>query len=83
MAHKRKRKKRLASRDEVEKVIRKVVETATPHTILGAINKIYKKYPSLSRSAAEQEFWIKCERSTGNLASGMEKWLEEMIDEEG
>ncbi|NRH21525.1 hypothetical protein HOO68_05800 [Candidatus Gracilibacteria bacterium] len=37
----------------------------------------------MSRSAAEQEFWIKCERSTGNLASGMEKWLEEMIDEEG
>lgn len=36
----------------------------------------------MSKSGAEQDFWIKAERSTANLSSGMEKWIEEWIDEE-
>jgi len=77
----RKHKKKF-KRSEVEKKIAELARTVSPHTILRALNKEYKKYPKLSKSEAEYEFWIKCERSTGNLSSGMEKWLEEMIDEE-
>ena len=78
----RKRKQRKTKQSEVDRKIAELARTVSPHTILRALNKEYKKYPRLSKSEAEYEFWVKCERSTANLSSGMEKWLEEMIDEE-
>jgi len=82
VARKRKYKQHKAKKSEVEKTIARLAQTATPHMILGALNKEYRKYPKLSGTQAEYEFWVKCERSTGNLSSGMEKWLEEMLDED-
>lgn len=82
MARKRKHVRKSKS-GQVEKTMAELAKIASPHTILGALNKEYKKYPKLSKSDAEYEFWVKCERSTANLSSGMEKWLEEMVDEEG
>ena len=55
---------------------------AMPHVILQALAKEYKSYIHKSRSTAEEEFWIKCSRASANLGSGMEKWLDEMLDED-
>jgi len=57
--------------------------SAMPHTILQALAKEYKSYIGKSRTEAEEEFWIKCSRASANLGSGMEKWLEEMLDADG
>lgn len=54
---------------------------AMPHVILQALAKEYKSYIKKSRSRAEEWFWVKCSRATANLGSGMEKWLDEMLDE--
>lgn len=53
-----------------------------PHVILQALAKEYKTYINKSRSNAEEEFWIKCSRASANLGSGMEKWLDEMLDDD-
>lgn len=60
-----------------------LVRKHTPHAILQIMSKEYQSYLRRSRSDAEHEFWVKCSRATANLSSGMEKWLEEWIDEEG
>ena len=78
----RKRKQRKTKRSDIERKVAELARTVSPHIILRALNKEYRKYPKLSKSDAEYEFWVKCERSTANLSSGMEKWLEEMIEEE-
>lgn len=53
-----------------------------PDEILHELSVIYEEYSIASTTEAEVEFWLKCGRATGNLSSGMEKWLDEMIEEQ-
>lgn len=59
-----------------------LLRSVAPHTILGIMSREYGAYMRKSRSDAEHEFWLKATRSSGNLASGMEKWLDEWMDED-
>jgi hypothetical protein len=43
--------------------------------------KIYKQYSAGSLTEVEFEYWLKCNKASKNLSSGMLKWLEEMIDD--
>lgn len=81
MARKKKRKSGL-SNEELKRKLLPLVREVVPHHILGMMSKEYSTYLRKSRSDAEHEFWIKISRSTANLASGMEKWLEEWLDED-
>jgi len=62
----------------IEKLARKV----PPDDILHALSVLYEEYSVGSDSEAEVEFWLKCSRATANLSSGMEKWMEEMKEEQ-
>jgi len=75
-------KKRRTSQNLKLSTIHELARKFTPGAILKTLAKEYKKYPRKSKTDAEYEFWIKVSRSTANLASGMEKWVEEWLDEE-
>jgi len=76
----RKRKKR-ATRSKLG-ILRELAREYLPSQILETLAREYRGYPRRSSTGAEQEFWIKVSRSTANLASGMDKWVEEWLDEE-
>jgi len=82
MARKRARKKQRVSTEELKRKLLPVVRSVAPHQILGIMAREYASYVRKSQSDAEHEFWVKVSRSSANLSSGMEKWLEEWIDEE-
>lgn len=82
MAKKKKKTKKQKIRKSSISTLVQLCREFSPDSLLKVMAKEYKKYPSLSRSEAEHEYWIKVSRSSANLASGMEKWLNEMIDEE-
>lgn len=75
-----KRKKR--SRGTKLLVLKTLARKYMPSTLLHVLAKEYAKYPSKSRTDAEYEFWVKVSRSTANLSSGMEKWVEEWLEDE-
>lgn len=79
---KRKSQQKSMSYDELKRVLLPLVQRVAPNHILEIMSNEYGKYVRVSKSSAEQDFWIKAERSTANLSSGMEKWIEEWIDEE-
>ncbi len=61
----------------------KAARKTLPHFILQALAKEYRSYPRAARAgSAEQEFWVKVSKSTANLGSGMEKWVDEWQSEE-
>ena len=83
MARRRKKSRQQAlSYEELKRVLLPLVQRVAPNHILEIMSQEYGKYVRMSKSGAEQDFWIKAERSTANLSSGMEKWIEEWIDEE-
>ncbi len=83
MARRRKKSaKQTISYEELKRVLLPLVQRVAPNHILEIMSKEYEKYIRVSKSGAEQDFWIKAARSTANLSSGMEKWIEEWIDEE-
>lgn len=80
MAKRRKRTQKSVS--ELRGKLLPLLKSAAPHIILGIMSREYGTYMRKSRSDAEHEFWLKATRSSGNLASGMEKWLDEWMDED-
>jgi len=78
MARKRKRK----SVEKIKSKLLPIIRSTAPHIILNVLSREYSSYVTRRQSDAEHEFWIKVSRSTANLGSGMEKWLEEWLDEE-
>jgi len=60
-----------------------IIRQHAPHDVLAVIAKEYEVYTRKGvASGAEYDYWVKCARSTANLSSGMEKWLQEWIEEE-
>lgn len=71
-----------ASRTKLVSGIQKLSRTHRPSEILAELSTVYEEYSAASTTEAEVEFWLKCSRACGNLSSGTEKWLYEMIDEQ-
>lgn len=79
-----KRKKKKGGRVQIDlSAVIKAARTTLPHFILQALAREYRSYPRASEAgSAEQEFWVKVSKSTANLGSGMEKWVNEWQEEE-
>lgn len=75
------KRKRKSERSRDASAIIAIARKVWPHSILQALAKEYRNYPRHARNREEQDYWIKIAKSTANLGSGMEKWMEEMLDE--
>lgn len=73
--------KKKASQSELVRSVDKLSRTYKPSEILKRLSIVYEKYSAASTTEAEVEFWLKCSRACGNLSSGTEKWIYEMMDE--
>ena len=73
--------KKKASRTKLVKAIRSLSVAYKPSEILEELSVVYEEYSAASKSEAEVDYWLKCSRACGNLSSGTEKWLYELIDE--
>jgi hypothetical protein len=74
----------MAKRSQQEKlyrIISRLTRKFKPDDILHEMSTVYEEYSVASDTEAEVEFWLKCSRATGNLSSGTEKWLWEMMEE--
>ena len=67
---------------KLQSIVNRLARKFRPDEILHELSVIYEEYSIASPTEAEVEFWLKCGRATGNLSSGMEKWLDEMVEEE-
>lgn len=63
-------------------IINRLSRKFRPDEILKELSRVYEEYSVASPTEAEVEYWLKCSRGTGNLSSGTQKWLYEMIDEQ-
>ena len=78
MAKKRKKK---SPHTQLVKIIQILSRAYRPDEILKELSVVYEEYSIASPTEAEVDFWLKCSRATGNLSSGMNKWLYEMAEE--
>lgn len=67
---------------ELHKTIEGLVRKYHPFQIQKALARHYGVLLEHAGSGEEGEYWLKVYKSSANLASGMEKWLDEMEEEE-
>lgn len=73
--------KKKTSDKKLVNTISKLSRTYRPSEILSELSSVYEEYSAASTTEAEVDYWLKCSRACGNLSSGTEKWLYELIDE--
>lgn len=66
---------------QLASIVRRLTRKFAPGVIQTALAKQYEDLASISKTEAEEEFWFKCQRASQNLASGMNKWAGDMLDE--
>ena len=71
----RKLEKKLAS------IIGRLARKFSPDQIQHELANTYELHSIASSTEPEIEFWLKCGKASHNLASGMNKWGHDMIDE--
>lgn len=71
----------MAKNDKLTGTINKLVKKYHPYEIQRELAKQYDMMLRYVGSGGEEEYWIKISKSSRNLASGMEKWLDELIEE--
>jgi hypothetical protein len=74
--------KKISQQEKLYRIIGRLTRKFKPDDILHEMSVRYEEYSIASETEAEVEFWLKCSRATGNLSSGTEKWLGEMIEEQ-
>lgn len=74
--------KKKTHQQRLQSIMNKVSRQFKPDDILHELSVLYEEYSIAGTTEAEVEFWLKCSRATGNLSSGMEKWLHEMVEEQ-
>lgn len=78
---KRKKKTEVELVAQLIRICKRLVRKFSPDTIQSELGRVYEEYAALSQTEAEVEFWMKCYRASYNLASGMNKWGHEMVEE--
>lgn len=73
--------KKKSHKPQLQNSIGRLSRQYRPDEILHELSVFYEEYSIASKTEAEVDFWLKCSRATGNLASGTEKWLYEMAEE--
>lgn len=74
----------MAKKSQQEKlysIMSRLLHKFQPDDILHEMSVVCEGYSIGSDTEAEVEFWLKTSRACGNLSSGMEKWLDEMVEE--
>jgi hypothetical protein len=71
-----------SQQQKLQSIISRLARKFRPDEILHELSVVYEEYSIASETEAEVEFWLKCSRATGNLSSGTEKWLDEMVEEQ-
>lgn len=62
-------------------IVIRLTRKHSPDVIQIALAKTYEEYDAAAPTEIEGEFWMKCSRASFNLASGMNKWAHDMIEE--
>jgi len=73
---------RKTQKQRLQSIVGRLSRKFRPDQILHELSVLYEEYSAAGATESEVEFWLKCSRATGNLASGMNKWLYETVDEE-
>lgn len=71
-----------SQQQKLQSIVNRLTRKFRPDEILHELSVIYEEYSIASPTEAEVNFWLKCARATGNLSSGTEKWLDEMVEEQ-
>lgn len=71
-----------SQQERLYSIVKRLAKKFPPDDILHELSVMYEEFSIGASSEAEVEFWLKCSRATGNLSSGTEKWLGEMIEEQ-
>jgi hypothetical protein len=74
--------KKKSHKERLQSIIGRLGRKFRPDEILHELSVLYEEYSVVGATEAEVEFWVKCSRSHGNLASGTNKWLYEMMEEQ-
>lgn len=69
-------------KQRMQSIVGRLSRKYRPDEILHELSVLYEEYSIAGATEAEVDFWLKCSRATGNLSSGTEKWLHEMIEEQ-
>lgn len=81
MAKRKKAKPKRKSQDEkLVSIIRRLTRKFAPGVIQEALGDEYERLSGYARDP-EYMFWEKCQRASHNLASGMNKWAQQLLDE--
>ena len=70
------------SQKELRKEIEQLTKAYWPSEILSELAVLYRKNQKRT-NGEENDFWFKCSRACDNLSSGMEKWFDDMDEEDG
>lgn len=74
-------KKKKSQKARLQSIVGRLSRKFRPDEILHELSVLYEEYSVSSETEAEVDFWLKCSRATGNLSSGMDKWIGELSDE--
>ena len=67
---------------KLQSVLSRLAKKCKPDDILHELAVTYEEYSINASNEAEVEFWLKCGKACKNLSSGMEKWWDEMVEEQ-
>lgn len=67
---------------KLKSIVGRLAHKFRPDEILHELSVVYEEYSVASDTEAEVEFWLKLSRAHRNLASGANKWLYEMVEEQ-
>lgn len=70
------------AQQKLQGIIERLTSNYKPDDILHEMSVAFEDFSIKASSEAEVEFWLKCSRACGNLSSGTEKWLDEMVEEQ-
>jgi hypothetical protein len=66
---------------KLQSIVSKLARKFRPDEILHEFSVLYEEYSASSDTEAEVEFWLKLSRAHGNLSSGANKWIYEMVED--
>lgn len=73
---------RKSQQKQLQKIMNTLSRKYKPDDILYELSVLYEEFSVAGETEADVEFWLKCSKATANLSSGMEKWFDELVDEQ-
>lgn len=67
--------------ERFKKIVANLATQVSPDVIQVELGRLYEEFAAEAETETEVEFWYKCHRASMNLASGMNKWAHEMVED--